>query len=107
MIDNEQRQEIVRQIGRMNLMAISGGRVIAMSNGIRLPDSRTAYSVVVVLEANDTYTVKREFCRKVKGIETIYPKGERTNVYCDELGEVAYYASCFVSYDETEWMYKA
>jgi hypothetical protein len=22
-------------------------------------------------------------------------KGERTNVYCDEVGEVAYQASCF------------
>jgi hypothetical protein len=29
-------------------------------------------------------------------------KGERDRVYCDEVGEVAYHASCFRSYDENQ-----
>lgn len=30
-----------------------------------------------------------------------------TNVYCDDLGEVCYYASCYKSYDNGEWQHKA
>ena len=64
-----------------------------MSNG---------YSVTVDLAAGDTYTVRRIFKRAGQ----TWVKGERTNVYFDEVAQAAYYASCFRSYDEKEWMYK-
>lgn len=93
---------IVRQIGRMNILAISGGRVdyFSAEDGIRLPVSN-GYSVEVVLDrASDTYTVRRLFIRS--GVVRV--KGEASNVYCDEVGDMAYNASCFRSYDADEWM---
>jgi hypothetical protein len=51
----------------------------------------SGYSVNIALDANDTYTVRRIFKR---GAQT-WVKGEQSNVYCDDIGEVAYYASCF------------
>lgn len=86
---------LLNQIGGHNMMAISGGRVSrifdeAGNHGIRLPVSN-GYSVDVVLAPNDTYTVRRQFIRS----GTIYPKGEMTDVYFDQVGETAYQASCF------------
>lgn len=101
-MDNEQRKEIVRQIG-CNIWAISGGRVVAIDNGIEMNAGGGGYHVRVVLDASDTYTVSRVFKRAGKE----FPKGSRSDVYCDEVSEVAYYASCFRSYDENEWMAKA
>lgn len=86
------------QIGFGNVLAISGGRWLIQKHGIRLPVSN-GYSVVVTYEDNDTYTVTREFERGAK----VFTKGERTDVYAEELGEVAYRASCFRSYGENEW----
>jgi len=80
----------VDQIGRMNVAAISGGRVISSDNAIVMPVS-SGYHVVVSLDANDTYTVRRVYTRKGKA--TV--KAEWVNVYCDMVGEVAYAASCF------------
>lgn len=51
------------------------------------------YRVEIDLAANDTYTVRRVFTRGAK----TWIKGERTDVYCDEVGEVAYQASCYVN----------
>ena len=90
---------IVEQIGRMNVAAISGGRVgrVVKGNdivGIDLPVSN-GYHVSVVLDASDTYTVRRLFIRGSK----VFNKGTITGVYCDELAEVAYAASCFRSYE--------
>jgi hypothetical protein len=82
--------ETVGQIGRMNVAAISGGRVHAADNAIVLPVSN-GYHVVVSLTAADTYNVRQVFVRSGKA--TI--KGEWTDVYCDEVGEAAYQASCF------------
>jgi hypothetical protein len=101
MIDKEQATEIRRQIG-MNILAISGGRTKAIDNGIEMPCG-AGYRVRVVLDPSDTYTVSRVFKRGGKE----FPKGSRSNVYCDEVSEVAYFASCFRSYDENEWMSKA
>jgi len=83
-------RELVGQIGRMNIMAISGLRVLARSTGVTLPVGN-GYSVTVDLAFNDTYTVRRVFKRGAK----IWIKGERTDVYCDEVGEIAYRASCY------------
>lgn len=96
-------QQLRAQIGAMNVMAISGGRAVRMgSSAIALPVS-SGYSVIIKLEANDTYTVQRFFKRGAK----TWIKGERTDVYADEVGNVCYYASCYKSYDEAEWLVKA
>jgi hypothetical protein len=71
---------------------------VAIEDGIELPVG-SGYTVRVVLDPMDTYTVTRVFTRS--GKEFIH--GSRSDVYCDEVAEVAYYASCFHSYDETEW----
>jgi hypothetical protein len=91
-------RELVAQIGRGNLMAISGSRVIARPTGVTLPVD-CGYSVTVDLAAGDTYTVRRIFRRGTK----TWVKGERTQVYAEELGEVAYFASCFRSYSADVW----
>lgn len=81
---------LVSQIGMRNLYAISGGRVTERETGITLPVSN-GYSVTVDLAANDTYTVRRIFTRAGK----VTIKGEVEGIYCEELGEIAYQASCF------------
>lgn len=93
---------LIAQIGMRNVLAISGGRVYDTGHGVILPVAQ-GYKVVVDLMAGDTYRVRRLFIRGTK----VWLKGERTNVYCDDLGEVAYYASCWVSYDADEWPTKA
>lgn len=80
----------VAQIGGMNVAAISGGRVVASDNAVIMPVSN-GYYVVVSLDTDDTYTVRRVFVRGGKA--TI--KGEWPGIYCDMVGEVAYQASCF------------
>lgn len=84
------RAEIVRQIGRGNVLAISGGRVRATACGISLP-VRYGYTVEVDYRDDDTYTVRRVFTRA----GTRWVKGERERVYCTEVGEAAYRASCY------------
>lgn len=82
--------ELIRQIGRMNVLAISGGRVTRRETGITLPVD-CGYSVTVDLDASDTYVVRRVFKRGAK----TWIKGEQRYVYCEDVGEVAYQASCF------------
>ena len=96
--DNNQ---LVQQIDPLTLMAISGRRVISRETGVTLPVSN-GYSVTIDLAAGDTYVVRRTFKRGAK----TWTKGERTNVYAEEVSEAAYYASCFRSYDENEWVSK-
>lgn len=79
------------QIGRMNILAISGGRSLIVDGKLVLPVS-SGYRVIVGYdEGADTYTVERVM---VRGAKTFH-KGLVTNVYCDEVGEVAYQASCY------------
>lgn len=88
-------QTTLAQIGKMNVLAISGGRVRAEGDTLVLPVSN-GYRVEVDLdEGSDTYTVRRVFVRGAKR----FVKGERTGVYCDELGEAAYQAHAFRSYE--------
>ena len=90
--------ELISQIGRMNVFAISGGRVGVIVNDegetveIHLPVSN-GYRVSIKLGWDDTYTVTRQFVRK--GVVT--NKGTVEGVYCDQVGEIAYKASCFVN----------
>lgn len=78
------------QIGRMNVLAISGGRTRTDGDTLIL-DVAHGYSVEIDLESNDTYTVRRVFTR----VGNRFVKGERSDVYCDEVGEAAYRASCY------------
>lgn len=97
-ITDEVRQTIANQIGRMNVLAISGGRCQRLDDGIRLPVGY-GYAVDVHYTPVDDYTVERVFIRN--GIT--YSKGAETHVYADELGEVAYRASCFRNDDAEYW----
>lgn len=81
---------LVDQIGRMTILSISGGRVLVRETGITLRVSN-GYSVTVDLAANDTYTVRRMFKRGAK----TWIKGEQRGVYCEQVSEAAYQASCF------------
>jgi hypothetical protein len=80
----------------MNIFAISGGRVGVTKNNqgetveIKLPVGY-GYRVSIKLGWDDTYTVSRQFVRK--GVVT--DKGTIEGVYCDQVGEIAYKASCF------------
>lgn len=91
-------RELIAQIGIMNILAISGGRVHSVVNDqsevveVQLPVGK-GYRVAITLGADDTYIVRREYVRK--GVAKV--KGVQQNVYFDEVGEVAYVASCFVN----------
>lgn len=102
----EMRQQAVGQIARMTLGAISGFRVGGTHLGVDLPVAH-GYSVIIQLQGNDLYTVRRVRVTKVKGVPVVRLYGEATDVGCERLSEVCYYASCYVSYDGNEWPTKA
>ena len=89
-------EQIMRQIGAVNVLAISGGRWRVVRNddndsvGVRLPVSN-GYSVEIVLAPNDTYTVRRVFQRS--GRQWVH--WEASDVYADQLADTAWEASCF------------
>lgn len=87
-------QTLVEQMGKMNVLAISGGRVKVSPAAVEFPVSN-GYSVMIQLHWNDTYTVRRIFKRGTK----VWVKGTKEGIYCEQVGEVAYYASCFRSYE--------
>jgi hypothetical protein len=79
----------------MNIFAISGGRVGVIKEegetvAIEMPVSH-GYWVVISLGWDDTWTVTREYIRK--GVVT--NKGTLEGVYADQVGEIAYQASCY------------
>ena len=84
--------ELLRQIGSMNLLSISGGRALRRETGVALPVG-SGYRVTVDLAGNDTYTVRRALVRGAKS----WVKGEETDVYCDQVADSAYRASCFAN----------
>ncbi len=99
---------LLAQIGRDNVWAISGGRVgVWKPNGecmeVELPVS-SGYLVRIVLAGDDTYTVERILRRRPKGQTARVDKvlGRMEGVYCDQVGEVAYYASCYRSHPNFE-----
>jgi len=93
-------QELVAQIGKMNVMAISGGRVQVRKTGITLQVGK-GYSVEIDVNFLDLYDVKRVYSRA--GDRSV--KGEVRDVYAEDVGDVAYYASCFVNvaFGGKEW----
>jgi hypothetical protein len=88
--------ELLRQLGGMNVLAISGGRVTVVNDSdgetvqVLLPVGN-GYRVSIQLGWDDTYTVSRQFVRSGK----VSDKGTIDGVYCEIVGEVAYQASCF------------
>lgn len=82
-----------RQIGIQNILAISGGRLLYDDeNCTAILPVRYGYKVVVKYnEGSDDYTVSRIHVRGT----TVTNKGEVSGVYCDNLGDVAYAASCY------------
>jgi hypothetical protein len=96
------------QIGFWNIGAISGGRVLIdgatyneeykTTQQVELPVAY-GYRVRITLGWDDTYTVSRVIVKNTKkGISEVI-KGTVEGVYCENLGEVAYQASCFRSND--------
>jgi hypothetical protein len=91
-------KELLAQIGIRNILSISGGRVRSVVNDdgdtirVELPVSY-GYLVAVELAWDDTYTVSREFVRA----GTVFNKGTIEGVYCGQVGEVAYQASCYAN----------
>ena len=80
------------QIGERTLLAVSGGRYIVRdSETLRLP-AGCGYAVDVRYNrGDDLYEVTRAFVRD--GLT--YTKGTRTGIYCDQLAETVWDASCF------------
>lgn len=97
-MDAYQREELISQIGRMNILAISGGRIVALDDGIELPVG-SGYKVRVRYTWGDEYEVQRVFVRGGKE----FPKGSR-EAWAGNVGQLAYYASCFRN-DDGEWTY--
>jgi hypothetical protein len=94
-MNSEQATTLLAQIGRMTICAISGGRKYLNDGTLVLPVG-CGYTVEIdYMEGSDDYTVRRVFTRGIKR----WVKGELTNVYCDEIGEMAYQASSFRSYE--------
>jgi len=93
---------IAQQIGIMNLLAISGGKTFPIYStdrddvvGLRLPIDGTR-RVDVILDWSDTYSVRR-----IRTIASGARRGsdvvefEQSDVFADEVGQVAYSASCW------------
>lgn len=89
--------ELLEQIGKMNYFAISGGRAIKGHSSLLMP-VHAGYWVTVTLDPSDTYTVRRIFARGGK----VFIKHEWTDVYCDEVGDIAYLASCYLDNYEVQ-----
>ncbi len=98
--------ELKSQIGFWNIGAISGGRVFidgatynkeyGTTQQVEFPVAY-GYRVRVTLGWNDTWTVSRVIVKNTKkGISEVI-KGTLENVYPENIGEVAYQASCFRS----------
>lgn len=91
----DQARELIGQIGRMNILAISGGRTRLIDGVLVLPVG-SGYTVEVeYVRGRDSYTVRRVFTRAGKR----FVKGEVEDVYAGEIGEMAYQAHAFRSYD--------
>lgn len=80
------------QIGGGNIMAISGGRFeIDSETQITLPVGSGYRVEVEYVGGFDLYEVRRVLVRGNRR----WVKGVVSRVYCDQVGETAYRASCF------------
>lgn len=93
--------EVLAQVGKMTVLAICGGKWAKVyDSGLEtvgvLMFCGESRAVEIVLDPWDTYTVRR--VRLVnRGAEagSIVVESEVSDVYCDNLSEVAYSASCW------------
>jgi hypothetical protein len=81
---------LLKQIGTMNFLAISGGRFMTYNSTVFLPVAK-GYYVAVTLTAADDYTVSRIFVRAGK----VTVKHVSEYVFAENVGEIAYQVSCF------------
>lgn len=92
MSNREIINELIRQIGPMTMLAASGGRYRRLSDTVLSLPVGSGYSVEVEYDTGwDDYTVRRVFTRGGKR----WVKGETVHLYCDDIGEATYRASCF------------
>jgi hypothetical protein len=89
------------QVGRMNILAISGGRQIPLKNakgetvGVAYPIDASR-RVEVVLDWDDTYIVSRvRYITKGQKANTEEVEQTFSGIFCDYVGEIAYQASCW------------
>ena len=83
----------LQQIGRMNVLAISGGRVMQLTETTIVLPVRQGYTVEIEYKpVPDLYEVRRMFRRGVK----VWNKGTVSGVYAEQLGDTAYRASCYL-----------
>lgn len=95
-LSDHEAAAILHQVGRGNLLAVSGGRhARGTDRDVILPVAH-GYDVRIRLEPSDTYTVRRTFRRGGK----VWTKATWSGVYADEVGEVAYQASCYLDAPE-------
>lgn len=84
---------MVQQIGAMNMLAISGARFTRVNDLTIVLPVRYGYRVRVTYQpGSDTYKVERLYNRGGK----TWVKGTMNRVYCENLGEAAYHASCYL-----------
>lgn len=83
----------LEHIGRRNVLAISGGRVRPVNETtIELPVHAGYHVRIEYVPGVDLYNVTRLFRRGAKE----WVKGEATRLYADQVGEIAYRASCYL-----------
>jgi len=84
--------QTIMHIGKGNFLAISGGRVTDLNETTIALPVHYGYTVEVeYLPGPDLYEVRRMFRRGTR----IFCKGVETRLYCDQVSESAYRASCF------------
>lgn len=87
-MNTEQATTLLRQIGTMNILAISGGRKYLNGGTLVLPVGSGYRVEIDYVGGSDTYTVRRVFTRGVKR----WVKEEISQVYSSNVGEAAYRA---------------
>lgn len=91
----EQASTLLDQIGRMTVLAVSGGRKYLSGGTLVLPVG-SGYTVEIDYRpVPDDYVVRRVFTRGVKR----WIKGEVEGVYADQISETVWEAHAFRSYD--------
>ena len=94
-MNTDQAATLLDQIGRITVLAVSGGRKSLIDGTLVLPVGAGYTVEVEYVEGRDTYTVRRVFKRGIKR----WVKGELTYVYMDEISERVWEAHAFRSYD--------
>jgi len=87
-MNQSQVNQLIGQIGHMNLLAVCGGRRMIHNGALEMAVGG-GYRVLVFLSSNDTYEVRRVFVRKGEYIL----KGTVSDVYNDQIAEVVWQAS--------------